>query len=284
MPCSRPDGDTLRSVYFTYVDETGIDGLSPLIVMTGIVVNSERLTRTQDELASIFTTLEEIVPGNLKELKSSQMLAKTGPWRAVDGQRLRNVITNLCDWLVNRKHDLAWAAIEHQALTATPPPVPALSSAWPAAAMHIALQLQRCHQDKPGSKGRVILVFDDNQKGLSDIGELVFAPPTWTDAFYSRKPTSPALSCLIDTPFAVKSHHVGLVQVADIFAAIFRRHAELAEYGHEEKYAGEAGYVQDWVSQLQPRLLAKAHRWPSRAPSPSATWYRAVAPSSLLAL
>jgi len=74
-----------------------------------------------------------------------------------------------------------------------------------------------------------VLVFDDNKRGLSDIADLVYDPPSWTDDYYDRKKKAPALDRLVDTPFAVKSHHVRLAQVADIFAAIFRRHSELAD-------------------------------------------------------
>ena len=82
----------------------------------------------------------------------------------------------------------------------------------------------------------------------------------------------------------MKSHHVGLVQVADVFAAIFRRHSELADYGLEEKYAGERAHVAEWVEQLTPRLLGKAHRWAARTNSDCSTWYSAIAPATLKAL
>ncbi len=76
-----------------------------------------------------------------------------------------------------------------------------------------------------------MLVFDKNKRGLADIADLVFNPPVWTDDYHDRQKKAPALDRLVDTPFAVKSHHVGFVQVADIFAAIFRRHSEVADYG-----------------------------------------------------
>jgi len=104
-------------VYFSYVDETGIDGVNPLMVMVGIVVNDERLNRTQGEFAAIFENLGELVTGTLK---SSDMFAGSGAWRKVDGQKRRNVITNPCEWLCTRKHDLALAAIEPAAPSVRP--------------------------------------------------------------------------------------------------------------------------------------------------------------------
>jgi hypothetical protein len=271
-------------MYFAYADETGIDGDCPVVVMAAIVVNSERLTRTQEEFAGIFEHLGSSGTGNLKELKSKDLFAGRGFWREVDGTVRRNIVTNLCGWLCSRKHDLALAAIDVDAFETNPSPADELADIWQAAACHIALQLQRAHQGKSGSKGRTVLIFDDNKRGLAGIADLVHSPPAWTDSYYERGKRKPALDKLIDTPFAVQSHHVGLVQVADIFAGVFRRYAELTEYGGTEKYAGEVGHVQEWVDVLKPRLVGKAHRWPAKSNSACGQWYRALAPDTLLAL
>jgi hypothetical protein len=271
-------------VYFAYVDETGTDARSPAMVMAGIVVNGERLTRTQDDLSEITATLDGITTGHLKELKSKTLFAGSGAWGGVPGPERRKVVSNLCGWLCDRKHDLALAAIGKERLAAHAPAAPELANIWQAGACHIALQLQRAHQSKSGNKGRTVLVFDDNKWETANFSDLVYSPPAWTDDYYHRPQQKPPLYEMIDTPFAVKSHHVGLVQVADIFAAIFRRYAELTEFARPEKYPGELAHYQEWVSVLSPRLLGRAHRWPRRPKSACARWYCSVAPTSLLAL
>lgn len=209
-------------MYFAYIDETGIDGKSPLVVMTGILVNDERLTRTQGEFSAIFSNLGDLVTGNLKELKAADLFAGKGVWRHVEGEKRRNVVGNLCEWVGTRKHEVALAAIHHDTFNANQPSVPALQDVWQASACHIALQLQKRNQKMKGSKGRTVLVFDDNKRGLAEIADLVYDPPAWTDTFYEKPKKKPQFDQLIDTPFAVKSHHVGLVQVADVYAWIFR--------------------------------------------------------------
>jgi hypothetical protein len=82
----------------------------------------------------------------------------------------------------------------------------------------------------------------------------------------------------------VKSHHVALVQVADVFAAILRRYAELIDFGHPEKYSGELMHYAEWAIVLSTRLLGPAHRWPKRSKSECAQWYCSIAPPSLVAL
>jgi hypothetical protein len=271
-------------VYFAYVDETGTDGSSPVLAMAGIVVNGERLGRTQTELDAILKNLEGVATGYLGELKSRHLLAGTGAWKGVLGETRRNIVSNLCGWLCDRKHELALAAIDLGRFKAQPFQRSELSNPWQAAAWHIALQLQRAHQSKKGSKRRTVLVFDDNKREAASFSELVYNPPAWSDDFYDRGKKQQALDQIIDTPFVVKSHHVGLVQIVDVFSSVFRRYAELADYGTAEKYQGERAHFEDWVSTLSSRLISRSHRWPKRSKSECASWYNSVAPKSLVSL
>lgn len=271
-------------MYFAYVDETGIDGESPVMVMAGIVADSGRVGRTRAELEGILGNLGEVASGYMSELKSRHLFAGTGAWKNVPGETRRNVVSNLCGWLCDRKHDLALAAIDHQRFEDNPYQRQDLPNPWQAGAWHLALQVQRAHQSKPKNKGRTVLVFDDNKREAANLSDLVYEPPQWSDDFYERKNKQQQLDQIVDTPFVVKSHQVGLVQIADVFASIFRRYAELCDYGQAERYEGEGGHLTEWVEMLSPRLLGRAHRWPQRSKSQCANWYRSVAPPALVAL
>ena len=56
-----------------------------------------------------------------------------------------------------------------------------------------------------------------------------------------------ALAAFFSGPFA---------QVADLFAFVFRRYAELAEYGAEPVYAGEKDDIDPLVELLAPQLIS----------------------------
>lgn len=84
----------------------------------------------------------------------------------------------------------------------------------------------------------------------------------------------------MDTPFVVKSHQVGLVQVA----GVFRRYVELQDFGRTEKCRGESAHFAEWVEILQPRMLGRLHRWAKRSNSECTQWYVDLAPPSLVAL
>src|SRR5262249_8666878 len=137
---------------------------------------------------------------------------------------------------------------------------------------------------KSRHKGLTFLVFDENKAKADSLAELLWDPPHWTDDYYGKGKRRGRLGQLIDSSFTVKSHHAGLVQVADDFAFIFRRYAELSDFGAEEEWAGEVNFIQGCVDILEARLLPKTVRWPTKTASNCAKWFNVLAPASLLAL
>lgn len=150
---------------------------------------------------------------------------------------------------------------------------------WTRVALHLVLQIQREHQNKRSGKGRTLLIFDEHPQ-LDDLSDLLVSPPPESDAYYRRSPRSEPLDQIVDTSMSVKSHHAGLVQVADLFAFLFRRYVELCE-GDDPHWVGEFQQIESWVAQLSERLLPSASRWPSRPLDDWSRWFVAVSPESL---
>lgn len=246
-----------ETVKLCYVDETGTDGQSRLVVMVGIVADSRRLHRTQTDFADTFARLGEGTVKELRELKSVELYRGHGPWKGVDGPDRAAIIGDLCAWLCERKQDIALAAIDverfredslHEDL-----------DHWMTAALHIALQVQRAHQGLKKRKGSTFLIFDEHQRHADRLAELLFDPPEWTDAYYGRSKHQERLDQVIDTAFYARSHHVGFVQVADLFAFLFRRYAELHDYGVPPAYEDEVERIDGWVERIcQPAARATA--------------------------
>lgn len=265
-----------------YVDETGTDGLSPALVMVGVIADSQRLHRTRTDFADTFQRLGDVAVRDLRELKSNELYRGIGPWKGIEGSERARIISDLCGWLCDRKHDIALAAIDLEKFNDEP--LHADLDEWMTGALHIALQVQRAHQRLQKRKGSTFLVFDEHQRHADRLAELLFEPPDWTDAYYNRKRHQERLDQVIDTAFYARSHHVGLVQVADLFAFLFRRYSELQDYGREPAYDDEINRITGWVEMISTRLLPSAHRWPKRAGNYVASWYREAAPDSLLNL
>lgn len=265
-----------------YVDETGTDGQSPVVVMVGVIADSKRLHRTRTDFADTFARLGDIAPRDLRELKSNELYRRLGPWKGIDGPERAAIIEGLCGWLCERKHDLALAAIDLERFNSEP--LHTDLDEWMPAALHIALQVQRAHQGLKDRKGSTFLVFDEHQRHADRLAELLFDPPDWTDAYYERGRKQERLDQLIDTAFYARSHHVGLVQIADLFAFLFRRYAELRDFGRSPAYDGEVDRISQWVETVAARLLPAPHRWPKREREDVSSWYSGMAPPSLRAL
>ncbi|MEJ5914494.1 DUF3800 domain-containing protein [Pseudokineococcus sp. 1T1Z-3] len=267
----------------TYVDETGIDQNAPVAVMVGIVADVHHIARSQDEFGDLFDELRKYA-GALREVKSSELMRGTGKWKHMNNADRVELVKRLCGWVATRHHRLALAAVTTATVKGGPAPAPGWDNAWRAAAWHIALQVQRAHQGKPKNKGRSLLIFDDNKKQADNFAESMINPAPWTDAYYERGKKQAAMDQIIDTPLTVASHHVGLVQIADLYAGIFRRYADLQDHGASEHYTDEARHIGEYVDILTPSLLATANRWAKRPSNPCMQWYVDVAPLSLKAL
>lgn len=278
--CTR--GQTVQRVKLCYVDETGTDGESPAVVMVGLIADSARLHRTQTEFAEAFDQLGDATVRELRELKAADLYAGNGPWRGVDGSKRASIIGDLCKWVCGRKLDIALAALDRDQFRSNP--LDKGLDEWMTAALHIALQVQRAHQGLKKRKGSTFLVFDEHQHHAESLPNLLFEPPEWSDQYYQRGKKQEPLDQVIDTAFYARSHHVGLVQIADLLAFIFRRYAELHDYGLPPRYADEIDLVDGWVSLVAPRLLATSHRWPKRRRDDVSAWYCTAAPPSLRAL
>lgn len=269
-----------------YVDESGMQEADPVLVMVGIVVDGQRLNRTREDLAEIFGEIQGMFPEALKELKGTKIFYGRDRWREVLPDVRKRIFEFLCGWLAERKHHLALAAVDktsHKALI-DGGLAPEIKDPWLAAALHIALQIQKAHQGQAKNKGQTFLVFDENKSKVDYLPQLLYDPPMWSDSYYGRGEKQAQLDQVIDAAFFVKSHHAGLVQVADLFAFVFRRLAELADYGSPEVFDGERGVIEGYASNLTARLLPRKHRWSKTKESECAKWFSDLAPASLKTL
>jgi hypothetical protein len=269
-----------------YVDESGNQDSDRCLVMVGIVVDAHRLNRTREEFNEVFDIVQRLFQENLKELKGSKMIFGRDRWRNIAPDIRKRIAEFFCNWVVNRKHHIALAAIDRNRLAHVDGSAfsQVSSNPWLTASLHIALQIQRHHQAKDKNKGHTFLFVDENKKDADQLAELLFSPPAWTDRYYERGKKQDRLNQLIDSAFAVKSHHAGLVQVADLYALILRRYAELHDYRYDELWDGEKALIDGYTKTLASRMLPRSVRWPTRPKSPCNHWYNKIAPPSLLAL
>src|SRR6266540_2213232 len=83
------------------------------------------------------------------------------------------------------------------------------------------------------------LFYDDNKQKVANLCDLLFSPPNCLGIYYGRGKRQEAFAQIIDTAFAIKSHHSGIVQIADIYAFIIRRYFEINEGGKTQQWDGK---------------------------------------------
>jgi len=266
-----------------YVDESGNTGQDPCLVMVGILVDVARLNKTQKEFAEIFDIVQKLFKENLQELKGSKMILGRDRWRNIDPNKRKLIVDYFCKWIIERKHRLILTAIDRVKLKeiVKRKEYPELQDEWLATGLHVALQIQKFNQNNTKNKGHTFLIFDDNKQKADKLSDLLWTPPEWTDDYYDMKKKQDRLDQIIDTTFSIKSHYAGLVQVADLFAFIFRRYAEIVDYKEDEEWIGEKIMIDGYIDSLSKRLIPKSHRWPERTGSRAAKWFNDIAPPSL---
>ena len=147
--------------------------------------------------------------------------------------------------------------------------------------MHLVLGIQKQYQRERSNKGNTIFVFDDI-RSKDELTDLILEPPAETAEFYKRGKKQEPLDQVIDVPYFADSKHVGLIQLADLFAFLICLYAELEEGVKKEKFEGESARLTGWLADMRPFLLKDAARWPATAKDPCTRFFRAAAPPSLL--
>ena len=163
---------------FCYCDESGMQDKDQCFVAVGIVVDAARLNRTKEAFGDIFDKIQALFPERLKELKASKLLLGRDRWRNIDPSIRKTICESLCHWIGNRKHGLILTAIDRATYASTLARAPdeMRRHFWIAGMMHVALQLQKLHQNESNNKGRTILLIDDNKQFADHLAEILWSP------------------------------------------------------------------------------------------------------------
>ena len=247
---------------FCYLDETGLDENTAIVIVVGIVVDVQRMNRTKVEWGDLFTRISGLARKPVKEIHATDLIPGNRAWRGVDPAERVKIVDLILDWLVERKHFVTFAAVDKTAFEDRVNDIRKtdLETPWNVAAFHIVLTVQRAYQKEKNNKGHTLFIFDKGQPP-DTLLKLIIDPPEWSGTYYGFDNKREALDQIIDVPFYGDSHNVPLVQVADLICYILRRFTDLEEFESEEKYAGEYRRYEGWVKKIQARLILRSHRY-----------------------
>lgn len=264
---------------FCYLDESGTGG-QPIAVMAGVVADANRMHLTKDAWTDLLGQLSEIVGSPIQEFHSHKFYSGSGIWKGLDGPHRGNIISAIINWMKNRKHKVVYSAVDVQRHEEQKDEDARLQdlSVWRTMALHVALSVQRRHQNESKNKGHTVLVFDEQVKEKERFTELILYPPAWTDDYYDRGRKQKTLDQLVDVPHFVDSKQVELVQVADLYAFILRRHFELEVGLDQPKYDDEPDKIGGWAKDILEQTIGNGHIYPKKQPSGAAQIFQSVAP------
>jgi Protein of unknown function (DUF3800) len=248
---------------FSYLDESGDQGQGDVFIMVAVLIDAYRLqkhSRKFDEMISNFLATH---PHSPKELKTKAFINGADDWSKVDAIARKQFLTEICELAAACAtiYGAAFSFANFGKAVKTWPKQPSGKSYWLAAAMFIAALVQQKMQDEKKNKGLTVLICDDNKREMPNLSDALYAASPWFDPIYQKSirkkgqriwkeiPEDERFGQIIDTAFAIKSHHSSLVQVADVVAYVYRRHLELTS-GEKENWDGEKNYYSGLVNLL----------------------------------
>jgi hypothetical protein len=277
-------------MFVCYADESGFSGKAndpkcPYLVMAGVLVNTYNMHKTQTGFDEITERVKRLCNRPFYELKGQELYRGKGAWSSIDGTDRQELYADILHWFKERGHKLVLTVIDKARFNSKASDGTSvayqLRSAYVAAALHLALIIQRLTMPLTGNKGRTLLIFDQQEEDEKRVSQLLATPPAWTDAYYGYSRDT-RMSQIIDTAYFVRSHHASFVQIADIVAFVVNRHVQL-QSGFAEAYEGERRKLEAWFAEfIAPMVVDKKHRIPNVKHDPLVALYKDVTPSLLM--
>jgi hypothetical protein len=221
---------------------------------------------------------------DIEELHAKDLFKNKKAWRLTTGEQKTDFVNELVDWFVKRGHQIIYSCVRkdrYSEMETTNAKLIEIGSLWRFLAMHIILSVQKAMQSKSNNKGNTVFIFDKKNLDEGYFTDLLLSPPKWTETFYKKKKKEQALNQIIDVPHFVDSKHVGLIQLADLFAYIFRRDIEIKEKLSDENFTGESELMNTWTTKLKSTSIPKSCMYLTKGACETAILINSLAPDSI---
>lgn len=268
-----------------YLDETGT-GQHDVVVIVGVTVDIHRMHLTKLEWKKKVAQISKLARRPVNEIHAKHLIPGRNQWSGVDGNKRKEIVDGILDWFAHRAHKITFSAIDtnrFRELGNSDRRKEHLANEWNAAAFHIMLSVQKWQQSNEKTKGHTVFVFDIG-KPPDCLISLLLDPPDWSDQYYDRGKKQEQLNQIVDVPLFARSHHIGLIQIADLVCYILRRYSLLIDYGKDEDYSGELHRYQALIEKVGNLCIDRRFRYLKRGGSDTARFFRDLAPQSLRAI
>lgn len=250
---------------FAYVDESGDREQSDVFVMAGLLIDAYRLRKHTIAFDAMIKEFLAKHPGAPTEIKTKALLNGAGGWSKVDAADRKTFVSDIGDLAIGctKIYPIAFSFQQFDKAMKGGHGHP-FNTYGQATALFIASLVQQKMQDEDGNKGLTVLICDDNRMDMSALSDHLYTASPWFDPIYQRGvkkkgfPTrwravqpDERFDRIVNTGFAIKSHHSSFVQVADVVCYVYRRDLEL--HTEDEAWEGEREYFAGLVRKLDER-------------------------------
>lgn len=266
-----------------YCDESGT-GDEPIAVMVGIVVDAHRMHITKEHWGNLLRNLSAIAKRDIAEIHTRNFYHGKGIWSELDGTQRAEILTEIFEWLVQRKHEVVYSAVHKETYfhNFSKGFIPdELNTVWRFLGFHLILAMQKCCQREQKNKGHTIFVFDNEERERMRFTDIIMRPPDWSGEYYSKTNKQEVLDQIVDVPYFGDSKEVGLIQMADVAAFFLRRYAEIREGLVPKKYDDEDERVEGWIRSFVSRSVGCPFMYPKRSRTKAEQLFYENAPSSI---
>jgi hypothetical protein len=253
-------------VKLCYCDESGT-GDEPIAVMTGIVVDAQRMHVTKEHWGELLQVLSRATGRQVVELHTRDFYAGNGLFRGLDGHGRTDLIHQIFRWLAERRHHVVYTSVvkrDYYEAKKNGDIPDELNTLWRFLGFHLILAMQKYCQRERGVRGHTIFIFDNEERERMRFTDLIHRPPQWSDEYYGRGRRQPQLDQIVDVPYFGDSREVPLIQLADFTAFLLRRYAEVAEGLSDERYEGESDHLTTWMADMILRTIGHTNIYPQR--------------------
>ncbi len=272
---------------FIYVDESGSAGDSDVFVMCGLMVDAYKLRKKTADFDKMLAEFLARHPGPSTELKTSKFINGKGGWSKFPADERKDFLRRICELAVANGGKLFGIALSFEQFNkacVAGHGHPFDKSYWIAGGMFTCALVQKKMQRIKNSKGLTVVIMDDNKVEMPKLSDGLYDANAWFDGLYQLRGKRRGQTVwvprgredrfdhIINSAFAIKSHHSSLVQVADAICYVYRRHLELKAC--DEAYPGETAYYQSLVDILEPHRETLC-QFP---PAPTVACYTATNP------
>ena len=256
-------------MFISYADESGYSGRKfdqrqPVQVFAAILPNAYNIHRTRKE----FNYNLEILRKNkikIKELKASEIYRGKRGWADIRAETRHGIFERYFQWLQKRKHKIIVSIIDQKSFFSAKNKIKKLLKVpYVAGALHIALTIQKIHNNAKANKGKTILIFDEQKEYQNDVSKLIAEPNSTLLKFYKINKKDSPLEQIIDTAYFNSSHYSYLLQVADTTAFVYRRYYELKNYKLDESYLGEKEKIENWIKIIDRLKVSESTMYPKK--------------------